>query len=140
VIWTVTAAESFQKDHERCREIRSYGMDKIMQHSHEVTWRDEADSFTMRLHASPQKGGDAALQWYVKAQNDLGWLQGVYTNYTDFCPTNTNWSPDHVQREPGGEWRRAWPRNYGLKPAKSVEMDDYYAQRIQEKYGTKMPL
>src|ERR1035438_5060173 len=138
VIWTVTAPESFQKDHERCREIRSYGMDKIMQHSHEVTWRDEADSFTMRLHAAPQKGGDATLQWYVGAQNDLGWLQGVYTNYTDFCPTNTNWSPDHVQRRPDGEWRRAWPRNYALKPAKSVEMDDYYAQRIHEKYGTKM--
>jgi hypothetical protein len=138
VIWTVTAPETFEKDHERCREIRSYGLDKIMQHSHEVTWRDEADSFTMRLHAAPQKGGDATLQWYIKAQNDLGWLQGVYTNYTDFCPTNTNWSPDHVQREPDGEWRRAWPRNYALKPAKSVEMDDYYARRIQEKYGTKM--
>ena len=138
VIWTVTEPETFQKDHARSREIRSYGMDKIMQHSHEVTWRDEGDSNTMKLRAAPQKGGDAALRWYIKAQNDLGWLQGVYSNYTDFCPTNTNWTPDFVQRQPDGEWHRAWPRNYALKPAASVEMDDYYAQRIEEKYGTKM--
>ena len=138
VIWTVTSPETFEKDHQRCLEIRSYGMDKIMQHSHEVTWRDEGDSFTMRLHAAPQKGGDAKLQWYIRAQNDLGWLQGSYSNYTDFSPTNTNWSPDFVQRQPDSEWRRAWPRNYALKPAKAVEMDEYYAQRIEAKYGIKM--
>ncbi len=138
VIWTVTAPETFQKDHQRCLAIRSYGLDKIMQHSHEVTWRDEADSFTMRLRAAPQKGGDAMLQWYIRAQNAMGWLQGTYSNYTDFSPTNTNWSPDHVQREPDGEWRRAWPRNYALKPVKAVEFDEYYAKRIKEKYGIRM--
>jgi len=138
VVWTVTSPRNFQSDHERCRRIRSYGLDKIMQHSHEVTWRDEGDSNTMKLHASPQKGGDAMLQWYIKAQNDLGWLQGVYSNYTDFCTVNTNWNPDHVTRLPDGEWRRAWPRNYMLKPAKAVEFDEYYAQRIKEKYGVRM--
>jgi hypothetical protein len=138
VIWTVTEPSTFQADHQRCRRIRAYGLDKIMQHSHEVTWRDEGDSFTMRLRAAPQKGGDAMLQWYIRAQNALGWLQGTYSNYTDFSPTNTNWSPDHVQRTPDGEWRRAWPRNYALKPAKAVEMDAYYARRIKEKYGIRM--
>lgn len=138
VLWTVAQPRTFESDHERCRRIRSFGIDKIMQHSHEVTWRDEGDSFTMRLRAAPQKGGDPKLRWYVEAQNRLGWLQGVYTNYTDFCPTNTNWNPDFVQRTPEGEWRRAWPRNYALKPAKAVEMDAYYAHRIKEKYGVRM--
>ena len=138
VLWTVASPRTFQSDHKRCPEIRSYGLDKIMQHSHEVTWRDEGDSFTLRLHAAPQKGGDAALQWYIRAQNEMGWLQGVYTNYTDFATVNTNWNPGHVQRLPDGEWRRAWPRNYALKPAKAVEFDDYYAQRIKEKFGVKM--
>jgi hypothetical protein len=138
VVWTVTEPRSFRQDHERSRRIRSYGLDKIMQHSHEVTWRDEGDSFTMRLRAAPQKGGDAMLAWYIRAQNELGWLQGVYTNYTDFSPTNTNWNPDFVQRTPEGEWRRAWPRNYALKPAKAVEMDEYYAPRIKQKFGVRM--
>ncbi len=139
VLWTVSfPRSSFREDHERCRRIRSYGIEKIMQHSHEITWRDEGDSNTMKLRASPQKGGDAALQWYIKAQNSLGWLQGVYSNYTDFCTVNTNWSPDWVTRLPDGEWRRAWPRNYMLKPAKAVEFDEYYAKRIKEKFGVKM--
>lgn len=138
VVWTVTEPESFVKDHERSLAIRSYGLDKIMQHSHEVTWRDEGDSNTLKLRAAPQKGGDAMLKWYVKAQNDMGWLQGVYTNYTDFAPVNSNWNPDWVQREPNGEWRRAWARNYAEKPAKAVEFDEYYAQRIKAKFGVKM--
>jgi hypothetical protein len=139
VLWTVAEGlETFDKDHQRCRNIRSYGLDKIMQHSHEITWRDEGDSYTLKLQAAPQKGGDAMLKRYVKAQNDLGWLQGVYTNYCDFNPVNTNWNPDHVQRTPDGEWRRAWPRTYALKPAKAAEFDDYYAQRIKEKFGVKM--
>jgi len=139
VLWTVAGEfETFPKDYERCRRIRSYGLDKVMQHSHEITWRNEGDSNTMKLHAAPQKGGDAKLAWYVKAQNDLGWLQGVYTNYCDFNPVNTNWNPDHVQRMPDGEWRRAWPRNYALKPAKAVEFDEYYARRIKEKFGVRM--
>jgi len=138
LIWTVTAPPTFEADHKRCRVIRSYGMDKVMQHSHEVTWRDEGDSFTMRLKAAPQKGGDAVLRWYLKAQNDMGWTQGVYTNYTDFAPVNTNWNPDFVQRLPDGEWRRAWMRNYALKPAKAVEMDEYYAKRIKADFNPKM--
>ncbi len=138
VLWTVTEPESFVKDHERCEGIRSYGLDKIMQHSHEVTWRDEGDSNTLKLRASPLKGGDAMLKWYIQAQNDMGWLQGVYTNYCDFNTVNDNWNPDGVQRMPDGEWRRAWARNYALKPAKAVEFDEYYAQRIEEKFGVKM--
>jgi hypothetical protein len=108
VLWTVSfPRSSFRSDHERCKRIRSYGIEKIMQHSHEITWRDEGDSNTLKLKASPQKGGDAALQWYIKAQNSLGWLQGVYCNYTDYCTVNSNFSADWVTRLSDGEWRRA---------------------------------
>ncbi|MCC6858846.1 MAG: hypothetical protein IT158_09800 [Bryobacterales bacterium] len=138
VVWTVTSPSTFQSDHARCRKIRAYGLDRIMQHSHEVTWRDEGDSFTQRLRAAPQKGGDAMLQWYIAAQKALGWTQGVYTNYTDFAPVNSNWNPDHVQRMPDGEWRRAWYRNYALKPSRAVELDEYYARRIKARYDNMM--
>ncbi|MGC9998637.1 MAG: hypothetical protein ABSE21_00925 [Bryobacteraceae bacterium] len=139
VVWTVAGdIETFQKDHARSRAIRAYGLDHIMQHSHEITWRDEGDSFTLRLRPSPQKGGEAGLKWYMAAQLGLGWLQGVYSNYTDIGTTNTNFSGDAVQREPNGEWRRAWMRCYAIKPSKAVEFDEYYAQRIEKMYGVKM--
>ena len=139
VLWTYTIPESgFAPEYKRNRGIRSYGLDKVMQHTHEVTWRDEGDSNTLRLQAAPQKGGDAMLQWFVNGQKRLGWLEGVYTNYSDFCPVNTNWDPDHVIRLFDGDWRRSWPRNYKLKPAKAVEFDEYYAPRIKEKFGVTM--
>jgi len=146
VVWTVAGfyvaplgeIGTFKADHERSQAIRAYGLDHVMQHSHEITWRDEGESFTLKLHPAPQKGGEAGLKWYVAAQNAMGWLQGVYTNYTDMAPTNTNWSPDNVQRQPDGEWRRAWMRCYAIKPSKAVEFDDYYAQRIKSMYDTKM--
>jgi hypothetical protein len=139
VIWTVAGdVETFQKDYARSKAIRDYGLDHVMQHSHEITWRDEGDSFTLKLRPAAQKGGEASLKWYVSNQNALGWLQGVYTNYTDIAPTNTNWTPDNVQRESNGEWRRAWMRCYATKPSRAVELDDYYAQRIKAMYGVKM--
>lgn len=136
-IWTVTGPEDWRKDHARCRKIRSYGIDKVMQHSHAVTWReDEGESFTLRLRASPQKGGDAMLKWYNAAQHSLGWRQGMYTNYSDLCPLNTHFSEAGVRRSPNGEWPRAWALNYGMKPSKGVEWDIELAKQIQAKFNS----
>ena len=138
VVWTYVGPEDFRAEQRRSRSIRAYGLEKIMEHTHEVTWRDEGDSNTLKLQAAPQKGGDPMLQWFVREQQAMGWRQGVYTNYTDFCTVNSNWNPDHVIRLSDGEWRRSWPRNYKLKPSKAVEFDEYYAQRIRDKFGVNM--
>jgi hypothetical protein len=53
-------------------------------------------------------------------------------------PSTPTGTPDHVLRLSDGEWKRACPRNYTLKPAKAVEFAEYYARRIKEKYGVKM--
>lgn len=136
-LWTVTGPEnSWQDDHKRCRKIASYGIDKVMQHSHEFTWRDEGESFTLRLKASPQKGGDAMLRWYNKAQQSLGWLQGMYTNYADYAPVNTHFSEAGVLRSPDGEWRHAWRRCYAMKPSYGVEWDSKLAKKIQKKFNS----
>ena len=138
-VWTVALdVETFQRDHARSKAIRAYGLDHIMQHSHEITWRDEGESFTLKLHPAPQKGGEAGLKWYIPAQSSLGWLQGVYTNYADITPTNTNWTSDNVLRSPDGEWRRTWARCYAIKPSKAVELNAYCAQHIKSMYGVKM--
>ena len=140
MVWTVAEdLETFQKDHERCREIRSYGLDKIMQHSHEVTWRDEGDSFTMRLQAAPQKGGDAMLQWYIAAQNCAGLAAGRLHQLHRLLPTNTNWNPGPRAADPGrrvaagvdAQLRaEALPRRWNSTSTTR--------KRIKEKFGTRM--
>lgn len=119
---------------ERSRKLRSYGIDMMTQCNHEISWRDEGESFTMRTKAAPGKGGDKALQDYVAHQKSLGWLSGLYTNYCDMAPVNENWTEDMPQFTPEGNWRPAWPRNYALKPSRAVEMDAKYAPLIKKKY------
>ena len=72
----------------RSRMLRAYGIEKLIQCNHEIAWRDGGESFTLRTRAAPKRGGDAALQRYVAHQRGLGWLAGLYSNYTDYAPVN----------------------------------------------------
>ena len=125
----------FDKEHERSLRLRAFGIEKHTQCNHEISWRDGGESFTMRTHAAPKKGGDAKQAWYVKAQRALGWMCGLYTNYTDYAPVNEHWSEDWVAREPNNEWRPAWPRNYNCKPTRANEVEHEIAPIIKERYG-----
>lgn len=126
----------FEREKKRSRLLRAHGITQLTQCNHEIAWRDGGESFTLRLMAAPGKGGDDGLKAFVKHQKSLGWLSGLYTNYTDFAPINRHWNPDWVQRTPEGQLRTAWPRCYALKPAKAVEFDAHFAPRIQKKFGS----
>jgi hypothetical protein len=125
----------YEKEMKRSRMLRAYGIEKLIQCNHEIAWRDGGESFTLRTRAAPKKGGDEALQRYVAHQRSLGWLAGLYSNYTDYAPVNEFWSPDGVQRSSDGNWRTAWPRNYAEKPLKAVEFDALLAPQIKKKYN-----
>jgi hypothetical protein len=125
---------NYEKETERSRKLRAYGIEKLIQCNHEITWRDGGESFTLRTRAAPKKGGDPALKRYVAHQRSLGWLAGLYSNYTDYAPVNEFWSPDGVQRTSAGEWRTSWPRCYAEKPLKAVEFDARLAPQIEAKF------
>jgi hypothetical protein len=127
--------ENYEQQMKRSRMLRAYGIEKLIQCNHEITWRDGGESFTLRTRAAPKRGGDSALQRYVAHQRGLGWLAGLYSNYTDYAPVNEFWSPDGVQRLSDGNWRSAWPRCWGEKPLKAVEFDALLAPQIKAKYN-----
>ena len=126
--------DDYQKQMARSRRLRAYGIEKLIQCNHEIVWRDGGESFTLRTRAAPNKGGDAALEQYVAHQRALGWLVGLYSNYTDYAPVNEFWSPDGVQRQPDGNWRSAWPRCWAEKPLTAVEFDARLAPQIKAKF------
>jgi hypothetical protein len=127
--------DNFEKQMKRSQILRAHGIDKLIQCNHEIAWRDGGESFTLRVRAAPKKGGDDALKGYVAHQRSLGWLAGLYSNYTDYAPVNEFWSPDGVQRQPDGSWRSAWPRCYAEKPLKAVEFDALLAPQIKAKFN-----
>ena len=116
------------------RKLRAYGIEKVIQCNHELTWRDAGESFTLRKHAAPNRGGDDALTSYVAHQRSLGWLSGLYTNYTDFAPVNEYWNPNLVTRTPENEWKAGWFRCYNLKPLYAVMLEASLAPYIKAKY------
>ena len=135
-LWQETwGPADYEAEKKRGRMLRAYGIEKLIQCNHEISWRDGGESFTLRTRAAPGKGGDEALQAFVAHQRSLGWFSGLYTNYTDFAPVNEHWNPDFVQQQPDGEWRPAWPRNWALKPLKAVEFDAVLAPQIKAKYN-----
>jgi hypothetical protein len=127
---------NYEREHERSKKLRAYGIEMLTQCNHEITWRDGGESFTFREAAAPGKGGDEALKKYVAAQRSLGWRSGLYTNYTDFAPVNAYWDTDHVMRRPDGNLVTAWARCYSPKALFAVEMDHKLAPLIQSKYNT----
>ncbi|MCC6730276.1 MAG: hypothetical protein IT208_13140 [Chthonomonadales bacterium] len=127
--------DNFEKQAKRSETLRAYGIRMLTQCNHEISWRDGGESFTLRVHAAPGKGGDEAQRRYVAHQRGLGWFSGLYTNYTDFAPVNEHWDPDAVQREPSGEWRSAWPRCWALKPLRAVELEARLAPEVARRYG-----
>jgi len=128
--------QNYDREHERSKKLRAYGIEMLTQCNHEITWRDGGESFTFREAAAPGKGGDEALKRYVAAQRSLGWRSGLYTNYTDFAPVNAYWAIDHVMRRPDGNLVTAWPRCYSPKALFAVEMDRKLAPLVQKKFGT----
>jgi len=99
--------DNYAAQMKRSRMLRAYGIEKLIQCNHEQTWRDAGESFTLRKHAAPKRGGDDAMTSYVAHQRRLGWLSGLYSNYVDFAPVNEFWDPRFVQRTSENEWRTA---------------------------------
>ena len=121
---------------EMLRKYHAYGIENFISCLHEVGWRDAGESFTMRLRAAPRIT-DQGLQDYSALVRGIDAFRfGTYTNYVDFAPVNENWNEDDVCLDSNGEWQRAWPRCYALKPLRAAEKEAYYAPRINEKFHT----
>ena len=115
-------------------KVARYGMTQVVITDHETGWRDGGESFTMRTRAAPGKGGDAGQAEYARKIRALGFVYGIYNNYTDYAPVNEFWNEDYVTRMADGQWHAAWPRCYNVKPSRAVELESALAPIIQEKF------
>ncbi len=133
-LWRVKSGADHEAEVADAKSLRERGLEHIAVRYHEDSWRDGGESFTFRTVAGPARGGDPTLRSMVDRVKSLGWLVGLYTNYTDFAPVNANWDPDHVSRLPDWSWQHAWMRCYAPKPRWSVEMQAKLAPIIDEKF------
>jgi hypothetical protein len=118
------------------RLYRNLGMEHVAVRYHEGVWRDGGESFTFRTNASPTQGGDDALRDMVTQVKSLGWLCGLYTNYTDFSPVNPSWDENWLRLDENGNWAPSWFAAYSVKPMIAWQEQMNYAPEIHQKYGT----
>lgn len=139
--------ESYAQEEKRSDMLRAYGIKRLIQCNHEIAWRDRGESFTLRTHAAPIRGGspivngepvlgggDKALEQYVAHQKSLGWLSGLYTNYSDFAPINRHWDPNKVLLNSDGSWQGAWYRCWAEKPLAAVQFEAEIAPQVEKRY------
>ncbi len=139
--------ESYVQEEKRSDMLRAYGIRRLIQCNHEIAWRDRGESFTLRTHAAPLRGnspivngepvlggGDRALEQYVAHQKSLGWLSGLYTNYSDFAPIDKRWDPNKVILLSDGSWQGAWYRCWAEKPLAAVQFEAEIAPQVEKRY------
>lgn len=133
-VWRAHGASDRAHDFALWTKVARHGMTQVVITDHETGWRDEGESFTMRTRAAPGKGGDAGQAEYARKIRALGFVYGIYNNYTDFAPVNEFWNEDYVTRMSDGQWHAAWPRCYNVKPSRAVELESALAPIIQDKF------
>ena len=133
-LWRAHGASVRQHDYDTWKRIAHYGMTQVIITDHETGWRDGGESFTLRTRAAPGKGGDAGQAEYARALHKLGFVYGIYNNYTDYAPVNEFWNENHVTRTSDGQWHTAWARCYNPKPVWAVEIESRLAPIIQDKF------
>ena len=135
-MWRTKGGGNYAAELGEAKRLRALGIKQATIRYHEQQWRDTGESYTFKLNAAPKRGGDAALKKLVSDVQSLGWLVGLYTNYSDFAPVNSFWDEDYVAHTADDNWRDAWCRCYLPKPLFGVEMEAKLAPQIKAKFGT----
>ncbi len=123
------------EDYQYWKNAARFGINKVVMLDWEVCWRDDAESFTFRSSAAPDKGGDDDLREYVSKVQDLGLRYSLYNNFVDYAPINALWDEDMVIRLPNGGWQQAWFRTYSAKPAKAVKLSRQISKVAKQKFN-----
>jgi hypothetical protein len=134
-------ADRFDRHLAMWREYHRKGIRRVRVSHHEDSWTNAADvgqggqEYTMCTEAAPEVG-DAALIAYCQAMREMGYLIGLYENFTDYNPLGASWDLRNAARNSAGETLRVWPPTYALRPLKALDLALDYPRRVQAKFGT----
>ena len=134
-LWVINGGTDLDVLGEFVTDLRSKGVEKVSIRYHEGFWRKGGESYTFKTNPNPLLG-DQKIKDYVSWVKSNDWRVGLYSNYTDYAPVNSNWNEDWVKHGPNGEWEVSWSRCYSPKPQIAWEQQAIFAPQIQQKFGT----
>ena len=101
-LWRAHGPSNRQSDYEPVEEGGPLWDDQGRDHRSRNRLAGRRESFTFRTRAAPGKGGDEGQADYARKIRSLGFLYGIYNNYTDYAPVNEYWQEDRVKRTARG--------------------------------------
>lgn len=134
-LWQTEMSNDYPRLIQRQRQMHDYGVTELTIRYHEDTWRSDGASFTFKVHAPEELGGDKVLQDFVAQTKALGWRVGLYSNFTDLAPVNSYWTEDWLLRKPDRSWQVSWTRCYAPKPLIGLEKEPALASEIANRFG-----
>jgi len=134
--WLVMNCEDYHCRWSIPKKFRALGIECVAVRYHEGAWRDVGESYTFKTITAPKQGGDAAMRKLVSDIKSLGWLCGLYSNYTDMVTLNPHWDEDWMLHDKNGNWLPSWFRCYSPKPMIGVEQQKNFSPIIHDKFST----
>jgi hypothetical protein len=102
----------FEEAYSSLERLHGYGLRNLMVRDHGSLYRQyspkrRGESMSLVTDIEPAIGGDeAARTYFAKAQNDLGYRMGLYTNFTLISPLMPDeFDVDKVTQDSDGNWR-----------------------------------
>ncbi len=135
-IWVDSSGPaSYEEELTRTLRLGGWGITNVLQCHLQACWQDGFESSTLRTNAAPRRGGDAALQSFLQAQQDAGWWTALYMNPTQIHPLNANWREDVLLRGDDGAWVEGVPAHYRTKAPLAVALQNKLSRVVTEKFG-----
>ena len=95
-LWAINGGTDLEKLGAFVTDLRTKGVEKVTIRYHEGFWRKGGESYTFKLTPNPTLGVKK-IKDYVAWVKSNDWNVGLYSNYTDFAPVNSNWNEDWVK-------------------------------------------
>jgi hypothetical protein len=119
---------------EQLLAFRQLGMtDLLVQHPADV-WEDADGSTILPLQGAVRKGGDDALEEYLDALQDMGFLYSLPVSYATMGASSPGWDPKMAAQLPDGSPAPAGPGQYRLPLSKALELGAEHTRALAEKY------
>jgi hypothetical protein len=128
-------ASDYENELEHWRRLRALGVEHLIVRLHADVWRT-VEAFTLKLEATPYKGGDKPVIAYLEGLTELGYRVGLYTNYMLISPLRPAWSPDLVSLAATGARRSQPYATYVVKPSQAPALEARFAPEVHRRFGT----
>jgi hypothetical protein len=130
-----SAEESYVEAYEKLRVLKQWGLDRLLVNHPADTWHDGEGHVALGLQGAADKGGDDALQEYLEAIADLGYMYSLYSQYRDIAPQQEGWRPELAALQPDGKPASASAGRVRLKPTEAAQLAPGHLQAMSEKFG-----